>query len=244
MATRVGINGFGRIGRQVTRAIIERHPCKLTVAAVNDLGDPATNAHLFKYDTNYGAYPGDVGSTDDSLLIDGSEVKVLGGAEPGRSALGRPRRGHRGGVDRLLHRRVRRLRPPWRAARRRSSSPRPRQGEDATLVLGVNEDVYDPASHNVVSNASCTTNCIATMTKVPERQLRRRARPDDDDPLLHRRPEHPGQGARGPQACQGCGAQHHPDDDRRGQGGRAGAARAERQDHTAWPSGCRRRPAR
>ena len=165
MVTRVGINGFGRIGRQVTRAIIERHPGKLTVAAVNDLGDPAMNAHLFKYDTNYGAYPGDVGSTDDSLLIDGGEVKVLAERNPAdlpwgdlgvdivvestgfftdASAAG----GHRaGGAKKVI-------------------ISAPATGEDVTLVLGVNEDVYDPASDNIVSNASCTTNCIATMTKV------------------------------------------------------------------------------
>ena len=165
MATRVGINGFGRIGRQVTRAIIERHPGKLTVAAVNDLGNPATNAHLFKYDTNYGAYSGEVGSTEDSLLIDGSEVKVLAERNPADLPWGDL------GVDIVVESTGFFTDASAAAGHRVGGAKKviisaPATGEDATLVLGVNEDVYDPDSHNVVSNASCTTNCIATMTKV------------------------------------------------------------------------------
>ena len=84
MATRVGINGFGRIGRQVLRAILERHPDKLEVAAVNDLTDTKTNAHLFKYDTNYGIYPGTVEATDDGIVIDGRSIQVLSDRDPAK----------------------------------------------------------------------------------------------------------------------------------------------------------------
>ncbi len=165
MAIRIGINGFGRIGRQVTRAIFERYPQKLQLVAVNDLTDPSTNAHLFKYDSNYGVYPGTVDSTEDSLIINDVEVKVLAERNPADLPWGDygadivvestgfftdagAAAGHiQGGAKKVI-------------------ISAPATGEDVTLVLGVNEDAYDPQKHKVVSNASCTTNCIATMTKV------------------------------------------------------------------------------
>jgi glyceraldehyde 3-phosphate dehydrogenase len=165
MATRVGINGFGRIGRQVTRAIIERHPGKLVVAAVNDLGDPATNAHLFKYDSTYGPYPGTVEAGDDSMVIDGSPVKVLSERDPSNLPWGDL------GVD-IVVESTGFFTDAAKAAGHRSGGAKkviisaPATNEDATLVIGVNEDTYDPDQHHVVSNASCTTNCIATMVKV------------------------------------------------------------------------------
>ncbi len=164
MVTRVGINGFGRIGRQVTRAILERHQDNLQVAAVNDLGDPATNAHLFKYDSNYGAYPGDVNSTEDSLIIDGAEVKVLAERNPADLPWGEH------GADIVIESTGFFTDASAAAGHRKGGAKKviisaPAKGEDATLVLGVNEDTYDPERHDVVSNASCTTNCIATMTK-------------------------------------------------------------------------------
>lgn len=165
MAIRIGINGFGRIGRQVTRAIFERYPQKLQLVAVNDLTDPSTNAHLFKYDSNYGVYPGTVDSTEDSLIINDVEVKVLAERNPADLPWGDygadivvestgfftdagAAAGHiQGGAKKVI-------------------ISAPATGEDVTLVLGVNEEAYDPQKHKVVSNASCTTNCIATMTKV------------------------------------------------------------------------------
>ena len=165
MVTKIGINGFGRIGRQVLRAIGERYPGKLRVVAVNDLTDPATNAHLFEYDSNYGTYPGTIESTKDSIIIDGNTVQVLAERNPsnipwgeigveivvestGFFTDGTKAEGHlKGGAKKVI-------------------ITAPATGEDATIVLGVNENTYDPKRHNTISNASCTTNCIATMIKV------------------------------------------------------------------------------
>ena len=165
MGTRIGINGFGRIGRQVLRAAIERHPDKLDVVAVNDLTDTATNAHLFKYDSNYGKYPGTVEATDDGIVVDGNTINVLAERDPARLPWGdlgvevvvestgfftdaSQASGHlQGGAKKVI-------------------ISAPAKGEDLTLVLGVNEDMYDPDAHHILSNASCTTNCVATMAKV------------------------------------------------------------------------------
>jgi glyceraldehyde 3-phosphate dehydrogenase len=165
MVTRIGINGFGRIGRQVTRAIKERHPDKLQVVAINDLADTKTNAHLFKYDSNYGTYPGTVEATEDGILIDGSLVKVLAERDPADLPWG----DH--GVDIVVESTGFFTDGPKAAGHMRGGAKKviisaPAKGEDATLVLGVNMETYDPQKHNVVSNASCTTNCIATMAKV------------------------------------------------------------------------------
>lgn len=165
MSIRVGINGFGRIGRQVTRAIFERHPEKLKLVAINDLADPPTNSHLFKYDTNYGIYPGTVEATEDSLVIDGNEVKVLAERNPSDLPWGRY------GVDLVIESTGFFTDGSAAAGHCNGGAKKviisaPAKGEDITLVMGVNDSVYDPKSHNIVSNASCTTNCIATMTKV------------------------------------------------------------------------------
>ena len=165
MVTRIGINGFGRIGRQVTRAIKERYPDKLQVVAINDLADTQTNAHLFKYDSNYGTYPGTVEATEDGILIDGSLVKVLAERDPDDLPWG----DH--GVDIVVESTGFFTDGPKAAGHMKGGAKKviisaPAKGEDATLVLGVNPETYDPQKHNVVSNASCTTNCIATMAKV------------------------------------------------------------------------------
>jgi glyceraldehyde 3-phosphate dehydrogenase len=165
MVTRIGINGFGRIGRQVTRAIKERHSDKLQVVAINDLADTKTNAHLFKYDSNYGTYPGTVEATEDGILIDGSPVKVLAERNPADLPWG----DH--GVDIVVESTGFFTDGPKAAGHLSGGAKKviisaPAKGEDATLVLGVNQDTYDPQKHSVVSNASCTTNCIATMAKV------------------------------------------------------------------------------
>jgi len=165
MVTRIGINGFVRIGRQVTRAIKERYPNKLQVVAINDLADTQTNAHLFKYDSNYGTYPGTVESTEDGILIGGSLVKVLAERDPDDLPWG----DH--GVDIVVESTGFFTDGPKAAGHMKGGAKKviisaPAKGEDATLVLGVNPETYDPQKHNVVSNASCTTNCIATMAKV------------------------------------------------------------------------------
>ena len=165
MATRVGINGFGRIGRQVLRAVMERHPDKLEVVAVNDLTDSKTNAHLFKYDTNYGIYPGTVEAADESLLIDGHPVKVLSDRDPAKLPWGDL------GVEVVVESTgfftdAGKASGHLEGGAKKVIISAPSKGEDLTVVLGVNEDKYDPRAHNILSNASCTTNCIATMVKV------------------------------------------------------------------------------
>ena len=166
MTTRVGINGFGRIGRQVLRAINERHAEALQVVAINDLTDTATNAHMFRYDSNYGIYPGTVEATsDDSIAIDGQDVKVMAERDPSQL----PWADH--GVDIVVESTGFFTDASAAAGHMEGGAKKviisaPATGEDATIVLGVNEGTYDPDSHHVISNASCTTNCIATMTRV------------------------------------------------------------------------------
>ncbi len=165
MATRVGINGFGRIGRQVLRAIGERHSDDLEVVAVNDLTDTTTNAHLFKYDSNYGVYPGTIEAADDAIVIDGDEIKVISERDPSQL----PWSDH--GVEIVVESTGFFTDASAAAGHKNGGAKKvvisaPAKGEDVTMVLGVNEDVYDPAIHHVISNGSCTTNCIATMAKV------------------------------------------------------------------------------
>ena len=165
MATGTGINGFGRIGRLVLRAILERHPDKVNVVAVNDLTDTGTNAHLFKYDSNYGVYPGTVEATEDTIAVDGRAIKIVAERDPNKLPWGDL------GADIVLESTGFFTDASAAAGHMEGGAKKviisaPAKGEDATLVLGVNEDIYDPQRHNVISNASCTTNCIATMTKV------------------------------------------------------------------------------
>ena len=165
MVTRVGINGFGRIGRQVLRAIMERHPDKLEVAAVNDLTDTKTNAHMFKYDTNYGIYPGTVEAKESSIVIDGKDIKVLSDRDPAKLPWGDL------GVDVVVESTgfftdADRASGHIEGGAKKVIISAPAKGEDLTIVLGVNDDKYEPGKHNILSNASCTTNCIATMVKV------------------------------------------------------------------------------
>ncbi|MFL5778154.1 MAG: type I glyceraldehyde-3-phosphate dehydrogenase [Chloroflexota bacterium] len=164
MATRVGINGFGRIGRQSLKALIERAP-DVDVVAINDLVETEINALLFKHDSTYGAYPGDVSHTADSLIIDGREIRVLKEKDP--AAL--PWRDL--GVDVVLESTglftdATKARAHIDAGARKVIISAPAKNEDITIVLGVNEGRYDPATHDIVSNASCTTNCLAPAAKV------------------------------------------------------------------------------
>jgi glyceraldehyde 3-phosphate dehydrogenase len=164
MTVRVGINGFGRIGRQSLKAILERAP-DLEVVAVNDLVETSLNALLFKHDSTYGAYPGTVDHTDDALIIDGREIKVLKEKDPAALPWGDL------GVEIVLESTgiftdADKASAHLAAGARKVVISAPAKGEDITIVLGVNEDKYDPATHNVISNASCTTNCLAPAAKV------------------------------------------------------------------------------
>jgi glyceraldehyde 3-phosphate dehydrogenase len=161
---RIGINGFGRIGRNFAKALLERHP-DVEIAAVNDLTSAAECAHLFKYDSNYGAYPGTVEATADGITIDGKSIRVLAERDPGKL----PWKDL--GVDVVIESTglftdaaKARAHIDGGGARKVIISA-PAKGEDITLVLGVNDAHYDPAKHHVISNASCTTNCLATAVK-------------------------------------------------------------------------------
>ena len=165
MTTRIGINGFGRIGRQTMKAILERHPNDLEVVAVNDLTDTKTNAHLLKYDSTYGRFPGEVEATEDSLIVNGHRIKVISQRDPAQipwSDLG---------VELVIESTGFFTDADKAAAHLRGGAKKviisaPSKGEDLTIVLGVNQDMYDPAKHNIISNASCTTNCLAPTAKV------------------------------------------------------------------------------
>jgi glyceraldehyde 3-phosphate dehydrogenase len=177
MTVKVGINGFGRIGRQVLKAIRDYHPDELEVVAFNDIGDLKTMAHLLKYDSNYGHFDGTVEVREDALVVDGKPVKAFKETDPaaipwgdlgveivvestgiftiksdgvnkkGKTVKGAENHITKGGAKKVI-----------------ISSPA--EGEDLTVVLGVNDNIYDPAKHHVVSNASCTTNGLAPAVKV------------------------------------------------------------------------------
>ncbi|MDE2838474.1 MAG: type I glyceraldehyde-3-phosphate dehydrogenase [Chloroflexota bacterium] len=165
MSTRIGINGFGRIGRQVLRATLERHPDELEVVAVNDLAAPQANAHLFKYDTNYGRYPGAVQAVEGGIEVDGRHIKSLSERNPADLPWGDL------GVDIVIEStgiftQREKAAGHIEAGAKKVIISAPATGEDKTLVLGVNADEYDPDAHHVLSNASCTTNCVAQLIKV------------------------------------------------------------------------------
>ena len=165
MATRIGINGFGRIGRQVIRAAKNQGVADLDFVAVNDLTDTRTLAHLFKYDSVHRTYQGDVEAGKDSIIIDGDEIKVLAQKDP--AAL--PWKDL--GVDIVLESTGRftdasAARKHIEVGAKKVLISAPAKGEDITIVMGVNSDKYDSSKHTIVSNASCTTNCLVPMVKV------------------------------------------------------------------------------
>jgi glyceraldehyde 3-phosphate dehydrogenase len=170
MATKIGINGFGRVGRLTLRAVNQYHKGQLEVAAVNDLADAKINAHLLKWDSSYGPYPGEVKATDDSIMVDGQKVKVIAERDPANI------RWRELGVDIVIESTGLFTDATKAAAHLKGGAKKvlisaPAKNEDITIVLGVNEDRYNPQKHNVISNASCTTNCIAPVVKVLHRSF-------------------------------------------------------------------------
>ena len=165
MVTRIGINGFGRIGRQVLRAAIERYSDKLEIVGVNTPASTEINAHIFKYDSSYGIYPGEVGLYDNGIVVDGKEVRFLSESNPKDIPSGDL------GVDIVIESTGKFTDASKAHGHIESGSKKviisaPAKGEDIMVVLGVNENEYDPNKHHVLSNASCTTNCIAPMVSV------------------------------------------------------------------------------
>ena len=163
--TRIGINGFVRIGRQTLKAILERHPDKLEVVAINDLAPTATNAHLFKYDSTYGRYRGEVTAGDGEITVDGHVIKAFSEKDPAAlpwKALG---------VEMVIESTgiftdATKAHAHIDAGASKVIITAPAKNEDVTLVLGVNEGTYDPERHHIISNASCTTNGLALPAKV------------------------------------------------------------------------------
>ncbi len=165
MAAKIGINGFGRVGRLTFKAISQHFSDRLDVAIVNDLTDAATNAHLLKYDTSYGIYPGTVEAKEDSIIVDGKKTKVIAERDPSKI----PWKDY--GVEVVIESTGLFTDATKAAAHLEGGAKKviisaPAKNEDVTIVLGVNEDKYDPAKHRIISNASCTTNCIAPVVKV------------------------------------------------------------------------------
>ncbi|MCJ7426761.1 MAG: type I glyceraldehyde-3-phosphate dehydrogenase [Dehalococcoidales bacterium] len=165
MATKLGINGFGRVGRLSLRAINQHHKGRLEVVAINDLTDTKTNAHLLKWDSSYGPYPGEVKAAEDSIIVDGKEIEVLAEREPAKI----PWRDL--GVEIVIESTglftdATRAAAHLKGGAKKVIISAPARNEDITIVLGVNEAQYQPQKHNIISNASCTTNCIAPVVKV------------------------------------------------------------------------------
>jgi glyceraldehyde 3-phosphate dehydrogenase len=162
---KVGINGFGRIGRQVLKAALENYPNDFQIVAVNDLVDAHTNAHLFKYDSNYGRFDGEVVVAGGDLVVNGQRVKVFAERDPAALPWGDL------GVEIVIEstgvfRDREGASKHLEAGAKKVIISAPAKGPDLTVVLGVNDEMYDPAQHHIVSNASCTTNCLASAAKV------------------------------------------------------------------------------
>jgi glyceraldehyde 3-phosphate dehydrogenase len=165
MAVRVGINGFGRIGRQALKALLDRHPGDVEVVAINDLFDTATNAHLFKYDSNYGNYQGEVEAREKSFVVDGREIQVTAQRDP--AAIPWKQLGVQIVIESTgLFTDATKARAHVDAGAEKVIISAPARNEDITIVLGVNQDRFDPAKHTIISNASCTTNGLAPVAKV------------------------------------------------------------------------------
>jgi glyceraldehyde 3-phosphate dehydrogenase len=165
MKTRIGINGFGRIGRLTLRTINQYHKDRLEVVALNDLTDTRTNAHLMKWDSVYGRYPGDVSATEKAIVVDGQEIQVISERDP--AAI--PWKNY--GVDIVIESTGLFTDATKAIAHTKGGTKKvvisaPAKNEDATIVMGVNEKTYDPRKHTVISNGSCTTNGIAPPVKV------------------------------------------------------------------------------
>ena len=168
MSVKVGINGFGRIGRLVLRAAVNMP--EVEVVAVNDLTDASTNAHLLKYDSIHGIFDAEVSASDDAITVNGKEIKVLSERDPSKLPWGEL------GCDIVvestgLFRDREKASAHFKGGAKKVIISAPAKNEDITIVMGVNEEKYDPAAHNIISNASCTTNCLAPVAKVLDEEF-------------------------------------------------------------------------
>jgi glyceraldehyde 3-phosphate dehydrogenase (phosphorylating) len=165
MVARLAINGFGRIGRLTLRTMLERHRTNLTVVAINDMADLRTNSHLFRYDSTYGTFPGKIEIGEGILMVDGLKIAVMNQKDPSRLPW------RQLNVDIVIESTgvftdAAQVRAHLDAGAKKAIITAPAKDEDLTVVLGVNDSAYDPRKHHIVSNASCTTNCLAPVAKV------------------------------------------------------------------------------
>ena len=162
---KVGINGFGRIGRNVFKSLVDQYAKDIEVVAINDLTDPKTLAHLLKYDTLYGKFNGTVEATENSIIVNGEEIRIFAERDPKNIPWGLQ------GVDIVIESTglftdATKAKAHIEAGAKKVLISAPAKNEDITIVLGVNEDKYDAKNHNIISNASCTTNCLAPFAKI------------------------------------------------------------------------------
>jgi glyceraldehyde 3-phosphate dehydrogenase len=167
---RVGINGFGRIGRNVFKALVAKYSNDLEVVAINDLTSPKTLAHLLKYDTLYGKFNGTVEATENSIIVNGKEIRIFAERDPKNIPWGLQ------GADIVIESTgfftdAAKAKSHIEAGAKKVLISAPAKNEDITIVLGVNEEKYDAAKHNIISNASCTTNCLAPFAKVLDNEF-------------------------------------------------------------------------
>lgn len=165
MAVKVGINGFGRIGRHAFKVMLQKYPNDIEIVGINDLTDAPTLAHLLKYDSIFGKFQGDVSVKENMLVVNGKEIRIFAERDPANLPWGSL------GVDIVLESTgfftvKEKAEAHIKAGAKKVLISAPATNEDITIVLGVNEDKYDPANHHVISNASCTTNCLAPFAKV------------------------------------------------------------------------------
>ena len=240
---KVGINGFGRIGRNLFRAAYEAG-ADLEFVAVNDITDAATLAHLLKYDSILGRFPGEVEARDDAIVVDGSEIKVLAERDPADAALGRP------GVEVViestgLFTKREDAAKHLEAGAKKVIISAPATDPDVTVALGVNfDEAYDPEQPPHHLQRLVHDQLPGAGGEGAARRGGDRARADDHDPRLHGRPAPPGHAAQGPAPGPGRGDQPDPDHDRGGEGGRPRAAGARRQAERDRRARAGRRPAR
>ena len=199
------------------KAIGDFYPNELEVVAINDLTDTATNAHLFKYDTNYGIFDGTVEAQEKAIVVNGKEIAVLAERDPAKLPWGDL--GVRSVVESTgFFTDAAKAGAHLQGGAKKVIISAPAKGEDITIVLGVNEDKYDPAKHTHHLQRLLHDQLPGAGGQGRQRHLRHRQGPDDDRPLLHQRPAHPRPGPQGPAPGPRRGGQHHPDHDRRRQG--------------------------